>query len=202
MFSINPNFTFTKPPTTPYLPPPATILRPRATSDNLTWPFTFFSGADSSSSSGNLNNIDLTGAPTPVEKRRNRNIINDINNSSSNSKINAKERWSRDRESYLTDDDDPLPLPMTYPDTSPVSPDVIDKRLSCDPLIEDCKEVVYEWTGKCRSCQGSGYMSYYNKRGKEVTCKCIPCQGIGYVQKITARKDIDLMEDLDNGKPP
>lgn len=24
----------------------------------------------------------------------------------------------------------------------------------------------------------------------------------GYVQKITARKDIDVMEDLDNGKPP
>jgi len=41
--------------------------------------------------------------------------------------------------------------------------------------------VVYEWTGKCRSCQGSGYVSYYNKRGKEVTCKCIPCMGIGNV---------------------
>ncbi|PWA85432.1 hypothetical protein CTI12_AA093440 [Artemisia annua] len=89
-------------------------------------------------------------------------------------------RWSRDRESYLTDDDDPLPLPMTYPDTKPVSPEVIDKRLQCDPVIEDCKEVVYEWTGICRSCQGSGYASYYNKRGKEVTCKCIPCQGIGF----------------------
>jgi len=24
----------------------------------------------------------------------------------------------------------------------------------------------------------------------------------GYVQKITARKDIDVMEDLENGKPP
>jgi len=24
----------------------------------------------------------------------------------------------------------------------------------------------------------------------------------GYVQKITARKDIDVMENLDNGKPP
>lgn len=134
-----------------------------------------------------------------MEKKRNRNLGND--NNSSTTKVNAKERWSRDRESYLTDDDDPLPLPMTYPDTSPVSPDVIDRRLRCDPMIEDCKEVVYEWTGRCRSCQGSGYASYYNKRGKEVTCKCIPCQGIGYVQKITARKDIDVMEDLDNGKP-
>ncbi|KAK7362642.1 hypothetical protein VNO77_04760 [Canavalia gladiata] len=111
-------------------------------------------------------------------------------------------KWSRNRESYLDNDSDPLPLPMTYPDSSPVSPEVIDKRLQCDPEIEDCKEVVYEWTGKCRSCQGSGYASYYNKRGKEVTCKCIPCMGIGYVQKITARKDIDLMEDLENGKPP
>ncbi|XP_071736786.1 protein disulfide-isomerase SCO2-like [Rutidosis leptorrhynchoides] len=202
MYSINPNSIFTKPPTTTYLPPPATILRPRATADNLNWPFTLSAVADSYSSPGNLNNIDLAGAPTPVDKRRNRNLSNDINSSNSNSKINAKERWSRDRESYLTDDDDPLPLPMTYPDTSPVSPDVIDKRLRCDPMIEDCKEVVYEWTGKCRSCQGSGYVSYYNKRGKEVACKCIPCQGIGYVQKITARKDIDVMEDLDNGKLP
>lgn len=50
--------------------------------------------------------------------------------------MNAKERWSRDRESYLTDDDDALPLPMTYPNTSPVSPDVIDKRLRCDPVVE------------------------------------------------------------------
>ncbi|CAM8971736.1 hypothetical protein QQ045_028712 [Rhodiola kirilowii] len=113
-------------------------------------------------------------------------------------KANAKERWSRDRESYLTDDDDALPLPMTYPDTSPVSSDEIERRLQCDPKTMDCKEVVYEWTGKCRSCQGSGYVSYYNKRGKETICKCIPCQGIGYVQKITARKDIEVMEDIDN----
>ncbi|KAG5581568.1 hypothetical protein H5410_052195 [Solanum commersonii] len=68
---------------------------------------------------------------------------------------------------------------MTYPDTSPVSPDEIDRRLHCDPQIQDCKEVVYEWTGKCRSCQGTGFVSYYNKRGKETICKCIPCLGIG-----------------------
>lgn len=117
-------------------------------------------------------------------------------------KVKAKERkWSRNREGYMFDNGEPLPLPMTYPDSSPVSSQEIDQRLQCDPKLEDCKEVVYEWTGKCRSCQGSGYVSYYNKRGKEVTCKCIPCMGIGYVQKITARKDIDLMEDLDNGKP-
>lgn len=116
--------------------------------------------------------------------------------------MNAREpKWSRDRESYLTDDGDALPLPMTYPNSSPVSPDEIERRLQCDPQVEDCKEVVYEWTGKCRSCQGSGFFSYYNKRGKEITCKCIPCLGIGYVQKITTRKDIEVMEDLDNGKP-
>ncbi|KAI4295646.1 hypothetical protein L6164_035668 [Bauhinia variegata] len=118
-------------------------------------------------------------------------------------RVNAREKkWSRNADSYLDDDSEVLPLPMTYPDSTPVSPEEIDKRLRCDPQIEDCKEVVFEWTGKCRSCQGSGYVSYYNKRGKEITCKCIPCMGIGYVQKITARKDIDVMEDLDNGKPP
>ncbi|KAF6139087.1 hypothetical protein GIB67_010813 [Kingdonia uniflora] len=98
-----------------------------------------------------------------------------------NTRVSAKEnhRWSRDRESYLGDDADALPLPMSYPNSSPVLPDEIDRRLRCDPIIEDCKEVVYEWTGKCRSCQGSGFVSYYGKRGKETICKCIPCQGIG-----------------------
>lgn len=55
---------------------------------------------------------------------------------SSNGKANAKERWARDRESYMTDDDDALPLPMTHPNSAPVSPEEIDKRLSCDPVIE------------------------------------------------------------------
>lgn len=123
-------------------------------------------------------------------------------NAGSGVKVNAWEkRWSRNRESYLADDDDALPLPMTYPDSSPVAPEEIDRRLRCDPQVEDCKEVVYEWTGKCRSCQGTGFVSYYNKRGKETICKCIPCLGIGYVQKITSRNDIEVMEDLENGKP-
>ncbi|GMH02697.1 hypothetical protein Nepgr_004536 [Nepenthes gracilis] len=122
---------------------------------------------------------------------------------SKNSKANTTERkWSRDGESYLADDSDALPLPMTYPDSSPVPPEEIDRRLRCDPEVQDCKQVVYEWTGMCRSCQGSGFVSYYNKRGKEIICKCIPCLGIGYVQKITTRRDIEVMEDLDNGKPP
>ncbi|XP_047327844.1 protein disulfide-isomerase SCO2 [Impatiens glandulifera] len=132
--------------------------------------------------------------PTEADRRVS---ISDI------TKVNAREkRWSRDRESYLADDSDALPLPMTYPDSSPVGPDEIDRRLRCNPEFQDCKEVVYEWTGKCRSCQGSGFVSYYTKRGKETVCKCVPCLGIGYVQKITGRKDIDVMEDLDNGKPP
>ncbi|WCJ17664.1 protein disulfide isomerase [Euphorbia peplus] len=119
---------------------------------------------------------------------------------SSGVRVNAKEKkWSRPRESYLADNEDALPLPMSYPNTKPVSPAEIDKRLNCDVEVEDCRTVVYEWTGKCNSCQGSGYASYYNKRGKETLCKCIPCQGIGYVQKITARNDIDVMVDLENG---
>ncbi|XP_018686160.2 protein disulfide-isomerase SCO2-like isoform X2 [Musa acuminata AAA Group] len=103
--------------------------------------------------------------------------------SSGNKKKKKKSKWwwwSRDRESYLANDSDALPLPMTYPDSSPVSPQEIDRRLQCDPSIEDCKPVVYEWTGKCRSCQGTGLVSYYNKRGRETICKCVPCLGIAH----------------------
>lgn len=134
MLPINPNPIFTKPPTTTYLTPPPTLLRTRAASDNLNWSFSFSAAADST---GKLNNNEFVSPPMAVEKKRTRNLGNDSNYSST-TKVNAKERWSRDRESYLTDDDDPLPLPMTYPDTSPVSPDVIDRRLRCDPLIEVC----------------------------------------------------------------
>jgi len=52
-------------------------------------------------------------------------------------KVKAKERkWSRNREGYMVDNGEPLPLPMTYPDSSPVSPEVIDERLQCDPKLE------------------------------------------------------------------
>lgn len=44
--------------------------------------------------------------------------------------------WSRDRESYLADDSDALPLPMTYPNSSPAPPEEIDRRLNCDPEVE------------------------------------------------------------------
>ncbi|KAL2939278.1 Protein disulfide-isomerase SCO2 [Bienertia sinuspersici] len=151
-----------------------------------------FSASSSSSSSPNWFQFpDISGG------RNSRENDAAFGGNSSNNPWNGKieKKWSKNRQSYLTDDSDPLPLPMTYPNTTPVSPEEIDRRLQCDPQIEDCKVVVYEWTGKCRSCQGAGYVSYYNKRGKETTCKCIPCLGIGYVQKITARKDFESMED-------
>jgi hypothetical protein len=46
------------------------------------------------------------------------------------------ERWSRDKESYLVDDVEPLPLPMTVPETHPMSREELDRRLSCDIEIE------------------------------------------------------------------
>ncbi|KAJ3676998.1 hypothetical protein LUZ60_002722 [Juncus effusus] len=110
--------------------------------------------------------------------------------------------WSGDKESYLVDDSEPLPLPMTLPGSSPCTPEDIDRRLQCNPKEEDCREVAYEWTGKCRSCQGTGLVSYYSKKGKETICKCIPCYGIGYVNKMTVRKDINLMDDAEDRKPP
>lgn len=108
--------------------------------------------------------------------------------------------WSGDRESYLVDDVEPLPIPLTVPDTEPMSREELDRRLSCDVEIEDCKTVSYEWTGKCRSCQGTGLVSYFRKKGRETICKCVPCAGIGYVRKITYREDIEKMDELDNGK--
>jgi hypothetical protein len=46
------------------------------------------------------------------------------------------ERWSRDKESYLVDDVEPLPIPMTVPGTEPMSREELDRRLSCDVEIE------------------------------------------------------------------
>ncbi|CAL5088004.1 unnamed protein product [Urochloa decumbens] len=111
------------------------------------------------------------------------------------------ERWSGDKESYLVDDVEPLPIPMTVPGSEPMSLEELDRRLSCDVEIDDCKTISYEWTGKCRSCQGTGLVSYFRKKGKETICKCVPCAGIGYVRKITYREDIQKMDELDNGKP-
>lgn len=46
------------------------------------------------------------------------------------------ERWSRDKESYLVDDVEPLPIPLTVPGTEPMSREELDRRLSCDVEIE------------------------------------------------------------------
>ncbi|XP_012836947.1 PREDICTED: protein disulfide-isomerase SCO2 isoform X1 [Erythranthe guttata] len=194
MWPINPTsiIPISTPPlvSLPALSPSFAAFRCRAAAADNTYPRPWFSFASASDAAGiriGSGSSDNTGSG-----------ISSSNNK--DTKINAKkENWSRDRESYFADDGDALPLPMTHPNSSPVSPEEIDKRLNCDPVTQDCKPMVYEWTGKCRSCQGSGLVSYYNKRGKETLCKCIPCQGIaGYVQKITARKDIDVMEDLDS----
>ncbi|KAL3814224.1 hypothetical protein ACJIZ3_015492 [Penstemon smallii] len=191
MLPINPSYIspLSKPPILafPSLSPPITAFRCRASADARSWP------SDAASSSVGRTGKSLSDNIGPSVTS---------NSNTKNTKISAKENWSRDRESYLTDDNDVLPLPMTHPNSTPVSAEEIGKRLRCDPITEECKPMVYEWTGKCHSCQGSGLVSYYSKKGKETICKCIPCLGIGYVQKITGRKDIDVMEDLDNGKPP
>ncbi|KAL6270396.1 hypothetical protein ACE6H2_027307 [Prunus campanulata] len=117
-------------------------------------------------------------------------------------KVNAMERkWSRDRESYLTDNCDPLPLPMTYPNTSPVSPEEIDRRLRCDPIVEESVGVAKAQDLSVITTKEEEKLSANAYLAKELTCET-PRSGDGYVQKITARKDIEVMEDLDNGRPP
>ncbi|KAK3001827.1 hypothetical protein RJ639_022235 [Escallonia herrerae] len=203
MLPINPSSIF--PPskssflTLPILSPPSATIRCRAAdlpvgpSFPRRW-FSFPTAVDAPSSGRITYDSDGAAAAPPIEKRN-------AGNKNANIKVNAREkRWSRDRESYLADDGDALPLPMTYPDSSPVSPDDIDRRLRCDPVVEDCKEVVYEWTGKCRSCQGSGYVSYYNKRGKEVVCKCIPCLGIDASRKMSNSRFLDIQYNLSRRK--
>lgn len=46
------------------------------------------------------------------------------------------ERWSGDRESYLVDDVEPLPIPLTVPETEPMSREELDRRLNCDVDID------------------------------------------------------------------
>jgi hypothetical protein len=48
--------------------------------------------------------------------------------------------------------------------------------------LKECRTVSYEWTGKCGSCQGTGLVSYFRKKGKETICKCVPCAGIGEIR--------------------
>ncbi|EFJ07966.1 hypothetical protein SELMODRAFT_59033, partial [Selaginella moellendorffii] len=86
--------------------------------------------------------------------------------------------WERKNESAL-DKDEALPLPMTYPNSEPLPKEEVEKAANCDPEIENCKNVVYQWTGECRRCQGTGVVSFYRKNGKEVIGNCISCLGIG-----------------------
>lgn len=110
-------------------------------------------------------------------------------------RVYANDKWRKKSDSALSKKE-PLPLPMTYPDSTPI-PEDMEKQKNCNPEVKDCKPVLYQWTGKCSRCQGTGEVSYYRKRGREVICKCISCLGLGYVQKMTTRTDIDVMEDLD-----
>lgn len=118
-------------------PPSTTTFRCRAASDLPAgpsfprWWFNFLAAADAALPGvGRSSDTSEAGAGTPFERRS-------ASNCNKNTKVNAKEKkWSRNRESYLADDDDALPLPMTYPDSTPVTPDEIDRRLRCDPEIQ------------------------------------------------------------------
>lgn len=109
----------------PSLSPSVAAFRCRAAADNTSrrpW-FNLASASDAAGiriGGGSLDNVG-SGIATSNGK---------------DTRISAKERWSRDRESYLTDDSDALPLPMTHPNSSPVSPEEIAKRLRCDPVTE------------------------------------------------------------------
>ncbi|KAJ4825813.1 hypothetical protein Tsubulata_039763 [Turnera subulata] len=172
MLPINPSsFLFPSRPTTPLLPQPTkTTLRCFAAGDVPLRP-TFsrwfrFTSAVSDAGSIRVGQESEGRRTTPAVDERTR--------------VNAQEKkWKRITESSLADNRDALPLPMTYPNTKPCSSEEIDKRLRCDPEYEDCKPVVYEWTGKCRCCQGSGLVDYYNKKGKKIVRNCAPCLGIG-----------------------
>ncbi|KAJ3705034.1 hypothetical protein LUZ61_008739 [Rhynchospora tenuis] len=196
LLSIRPNPTPTLPPSFLSLPTRFSLHRLRAAAE----------ASDAASSPGWFRpNPESDGRISARDPDVRVNAKEEEKEEGKNKKRNKRNKWwwwSGDKESYLVDDSEPLPLPMTCPDSAPVTPEEIDRRLRCDPEVEDCREVAYEWTGKCRSCQGTGLVSYYSKKGKETICKCIPCMGIGYVNKITVRKDINLMEDEDNGKPP
>lgn len=110
-----------------YPSPSITAFRCRAAADNA-FPRSWFNSAAASDAAAGIGN----GSPDKVISG----AASGSSSSSKNTKINAKEKWSRDRESYLKDDDDALPLPMTYPNSSPVSPEEIDKRLNCDAEIQ------------------------------------------------------------------
>ncbi|XP_002982772.2 protein disulfide-isomerase SCO2 [Selaginella moellendorffii] len=99
--------------------------------------------------------------------------------SGGSSRIYAKWKWWERKNESALDKDEALPLPMTYPNSEPLPKEEVEKAANCDPEIENCKNVVYQWTGECRRCQGTGVVSFYRKNGKEVIGNCISCLGIG-----------------------
>ncbi|GJM98609.1 hypothetical protein PR202_ga15637 [Eleusine coracana subsp. coracana] len=113
------------------------------------------------------------------------------------------ERWSRDKESYLVDDVEPLPLPMTLPGAEPMSREELDRRLSCDVEVEDC---FVRMDGQMPELPGDGAGELLQKEGEgdHLQIKLLIEIGIrtGYVRKITYRQDAEKMDELDNGKPP
>lgn len=103
--------------------------------------------------------------------------------------------WPKHDESALNKCE-PLPLPMVYPGATP-NPLEVKQMKECNPEKTDCQDVLYQWTGKCSRCQGTGEVSYFRKKGREVICKCIACMGLGYVHKMTRRTDIELSDGMD-----
>lgn len=96
-----------------------------------------FTTADASAGLRSKQDLDGVGVGGGVGSTADGSARRSSGNAGSGVKVNAWEkRWSRNRESYLADDDDALPLPMTYPDSSPVAPEEIDRRLRCDPQVE------------------------------------------------------------------
>lgn len=96
-----------------------------------------FTTADASAGVRSKQGLDGVGVGGGVGSTADGSARRSSGNAGSGVKVNAWEkRWSRNRESYLADDDDALPLPMTYPDSSPVAPEEIDRRLRCDPQVE------------------------------------------------------------------
>lgn len=136
---INPCSIFTPPNSSIFPSHKPTFIRCQAAADppasgpsSSRWWFNFGAAANDAAA--------VAGAPGFGRISQNSDEIADNrigNNIKKKTKVNAKERrWSRNRESYLADDGDALPLPMTYPNTSPCSPEEIDRRLRCDPIIE------------------------------------------------------------------
>lgn len=154
--------------------------------------------ASSSSSSSNASEWFRPRAPPPAahdlySDGRGEGIrVNAKENTDNNNNNNKKKRskwwwWSRDRESYLKDDSEPLPLPMTCPDTSPVSPEEIEKRLLCDPQIE----VRFRFFGFCFSFVFCWW--YFGCCGKWRIAKQLFTNGLGNAGAVKGQVSLTIV---------